>query len=205
MTYSILMKKILFLLIPFLILSCKKNENIPGVQLENKLVSEKEIYEVLISVLGTTSKDRLMSTNYITEDISMKFIEVEPAFLGERSLDTFFTPKDIDFIKKQIKTINNFKLKQELLEGKIVIPSDTLAKFQTNKNGKGTFWDNYTRKYGNNCFYSISLPLFSLDRKTVITISSINCGSLGGGGATEVYRKTNGKWMLIATLSNWGS
>ncbi len=199
------MKKILLILIPFLIFSCKKNENTESVRIKNELVSDKEIYEVIISVIGPPIKDSLMSTNYITEDISMKFIEEEPDFLKDGSLDTLFTPKDIEFIKKQIKTINNFKLKQELLEGKIVIPSDTLAKFHTIKNGERTFWDNYRRKYGYKCFYTIGLPLFSLDRKTVITISGFTCGGLNGGGATEVYRKVNGKWILIATLRSWVS
>ena len=204
------MKQNLYILtiICFLIISCKKNETVEKsktdekkVSIKKKLVSEKEIYEVINVVLGSLNYDELSNSNYVTEDVLMKYNFRE----NDYKLDTIFTQKDIQFIRKQFNEVENFRLNQNLLTNKVTIPRDTLAKFQNSKRGKPNFWINYTKKYGNKGFYTIGLPLFSLDRKTVIIISGFHCGGLCGVGTTEIYKKVNGKWISISTLESWVS
>ncbi|WP_136669320.1 hypothetical protein [Flavobacterium sp. H122] len=202
------LKLYILITISFLIFSCKKTETVEkNKTVENnlihkkQLVSEKEIYEVINVVLGSLKHDELIKTNYVTEDVLMKFNFKEKDY----KLDTLFSKKDIQFIRKQLIEVDNFRLNQNLLISKVVIPRDTLSKFQNNKSRKHSFWDNYTKKYGNKGFYTMGLPLFSLDKKTVIITSGFHCGGLCGVGTTEIYKKVNGKWTSISTLESWVS
>jgi hypothetical protein len=198
----------ILIIICFLLLSCKKNETVEKNKavenkfiIEKKLVSEKEIYEVINVVLGSINYDELSDSNFVTEDVFMKYNFKE----NDYKLDTLFTKKDIQFIRKQFNEVENFRLNQNLLKNMVVIPKDTLSKFQNDKRGKHNFWDNYSKKYGNKGFYTIGLPLFSYDKKTVIITIGFHCGGLCGGGSTEIYKKVNGKWISISTLESWVS
>ena len=70
----------ILIIICFLLLSCKKNETVEKNKavenkfiIEKKLVSEKEIYEVINVVLGSINYDELSDSNFVTEDVFMKY------------------------------------------------------------------------------------------------------------------------------------
>jgi hypothetical protein len=197
--------KIISILIIFLLFSCKQKESVNEIKTEKELVTELELYEVINFMLPAIKSNNQMNSNYVTEDVMMKIVSKENNYLELDKMDSLFTKNDAEFIKKQLKGIDKFKLKQKLMLDKIIIPSDTLSKFQNNKINSLGFWENYRQKYGNKGFHTISLPLFSLDKKTVIITIGFHCGGLCGGGATEIYKKINGKWTLIKTLNNWVS
>jgi len=52
--------------------------------------------------------------------------------------------------------------------------------------------------------YKISIPIVSPDKKTVIIKITEDCNCmLGGQSGTYLYKKVNGKWKSIKTLSGW--
>ena len=60
------------------------------------------------------------------------------------------------------------------------------------------FWSNYRQKYSDSRgFWRLSVPIFSIDKQTVIQDERFSCGGLCGGGGTYIYRKINNTWKLI--------
>jgi hypothetical protein len=99
----------------------------------------------------------------------------------------------------------NFKLKSNLIPGKIIIPLDSIEVLDKHNREYNQFWDDYHKKYGNGGFRNISLPLFSIDKSTVIIKTGYSCGGLCGNGGIYIFRKINGKWKKINQLSEWVS
>ena len=87
----------ILIIISFFILSCKKTETVEKtLVIKKEFVSEKEIYDVINVILDTLKQDELIKTNYVTEDVLMKFNFKE----NDYKLDTLFSKKDIQFIRK---------------------------------------------------------------------------------------------------------
>ena len=49
-------------------------------------------------------------------------------------------------------------------------------------------------------YYSLELPLFSIDKKTAFFRYSYSCGSLCANSGTYIYKKINGKWEWIGGI-----
>jgi hypothetical protein len=99
-------------------------------------------------------------------------------------------------MKKQESGALLFNLNPQYFPEKAIIPFDTLLSFR-NKYDE-IYYRKIREKYGTSLFNVISLPLFSIDRKTVL----INKSKRGQGGI-YIYRKRNNNWEKVKTLSDW--
>ena len=198
------MKNTLFILITLLTFSCKQNSKIETVDVKKQLVSDKEIYSFINEIIGDKKNDDFSYCDKIVDKNPM-LMKTSKDFIN--GIDTIFSKQDKKFIIEQTKYELDFTLNQKSLKSKIVISGDTLKKFAEgkNKDGRSPFWDKYHNKYGNNGFNSITLPLFSIDKLTVIVTADKHCGRLCGAGGTYIYRRLNGKWKLIKTITKWQS
>ena len=171
-------------------------------------ITEKDIYEVVNFVIKNR-KERLHEKGF-----KIKFLmrsksdsavyhylnKTEESFYSiEENPNEFFTNNDIEFINKQIGDNYNFNLQQKFINQLKIISIDEYKKLGTGKE----FWKNYHAKYGNNSFIEIMVPLFSLDKKTVIIEYSNITGSRGGFGETVILKKENNTWEYFKNLSAW--
>jgi hypothetical protein len=177
------MKQLLVISTVFLFLSCMKNDkNIYKVQ--NDQISDTEIYEVINFIIDSSYSECINTTKYLTED--EEFSRTMNRNLERiKELDTIFSKQDIEFIYKQATKVDQFHLNQKLVLRKTVIPSDSLKLLITDKYNSQIYRDNYQKKYGTNKLVSTALPLFSLDRNTVIISTSCGMG-FGSSGNIEI-------------------
>lgn len=200
------MKKIiLVILLISSLTSCKKEYSHKNKQTEHELpkqlVDDKTIYEFLNYNFTTKDSafihcDNIMSYElfpYLSQEDSLTILK----------LDTIFTKADSDFIFKQVKYSNCFKLKENKLTNKKIIELDTTKVFSNNTEVRGNYWGKILKQNGPIC--SIRMPLFSVDKKTVFIKTSYNCGMLCGEGGTYIYRKVGKKWIRLKTLNAWVS
>ena len=178
--------------ISFLILlsSCKQETIIEKDKPQKTKVSDVEIHGVINSIC--ISKNDSTKTNYVTEDLSP---------LNERELfvltkmDTLLSKEDVEFIKEQNDNRKKFKLNQQLIENK-VIPIDSLRKMRDDKTQKINFWERFTEKYHEKSLMSISLAVFSKDKKIAIVTTSRICATCINR-ETSIYRKIKGRWKYV--------
>jgi hypothetical protein len=185
-------------------LSCQQNSKTEKVVINKQIVSDKEIYAFINEIMPyEKSKDISYCNKIVDTDPSLSKTSEE--FI--KGIDTIFSKQDLKFIIEQTKYEEDFKLNEKLLKNKIVISGDTLSKFTQGRNedGRSQFWDKYHSKFGPGGFCSITLPLFSIDKKTVLVTTGMHCGRLCGEGGSYIYRKINGKWELVHTITNWVS
>jgi len=192
------MRKTLYILLLPLIISCTKKE-------DSKTVSEKEMYSIINFVIST-ELPRLSNTSdkgYITESFTNSLFFRQEEYLNTNA-DSLFNKKDIEFIHQQMND-TLFKLNPDLIKSKTVVSFDTLMKLRNKGERSSKFWERFSEKYGKHEYFSISKPLFSVDKKTVIVSYGFHCGSLCGGGSTEIYRLVGKKWERIKTIETWVS
>lgn len=163
-------------------------------------VSDKEIYSVINHVLEELKESELKErthNDYVLENLPAPFFLSEnPSMLKE--IKSFFTEADLKFMDSQIKNQKGFKLKQDHLNSKTVIPNkiiDSLSN-DSSKDRKTILLSNYHKRFGNNYYHYFSLPIFSLDKQIVI----VDRKSFFGG-STVIYKKEKGKWVAHRTIS----
>ncbi|PWT75714.1 MAG: hypothetical protein C5B59_08200 [Bacteroidetes bacterium] len=55
-----------------------------------------------------------------------------------------------------------------------------------------------------NIFYKLSYPVFSRDLQTVVIGIEEDCNcSLGGWAFKAIYKKQNGKWVMVRRFDSW--
>lgn len=205
------MKNIISIILVFIILtilSCnyenrvhQNKENTQNLK-PKQLVDDKTIYEFLN--YNFIHKDSaFLDCDYIIDHEWLPYFFTHEDSLALIKMDTIFTKGDIGFIFKQANYVRYFKLKQSKLPSKNVIKIDTIKFFNNNNEIRSAYLDELHKKYGALC--TIKMPLFSIDRKTVYISTGLTCGTLCGAGGTYIYRKVNGKWILIKTLNEWVS
>ena len=171
-------------------------------------VTEKDIYEVVNFVIKNR-KERLQEKGF-----KIKFLmrsksdsavyhylnnKEENFYSIEENPNDFFTNDDIEFINKQIGDNLNFNFQQKLINQLKILSVEEYKKFGTGKE----FWKNYDAKYGKKSFLEMMVPLFSLDKKTVIIEYSNITGSRGGFGEIVILKKENNTWKYFKNLSAW--
>ncbi|PKW19999.1 hypothetical protein [Flavobacterium lindanitolerans] len=193
------MRKIFYILLFPLIINCSKNNN-------SDTVSEEDIYSILNFVIST-ELPRFSNTpgkSYITESFTNFSLSSQEEYLNNNP-DSLFNKKDIEFIHQQMEDAVDFKLNQNFIKSKTVISFDSLLKLRNKGERTWKFWERFSKKYGKHEYFSISKPLFSVDKKTAIVSYGFHCGSLCGEGLTEIYRLVNEKWIRIKTIETWVS
>ena len=171
-------------------------------------VTEKDIYEVVNFVIKNR-KERLHEKGF-----KIKFLmrsksdsavyhylnnKEENFYSIEENPNDFFTNDDIEFINKQIGDNLNFNFQQKLINQLKILSVEEYKKLGTGKE----FWKNYDAKYGKKSFLEMMVPLFSLDKKTVIIEYSNITGSRGGFGEVVILKKENNNWKYFKNLSAW--
>lgn len=165
-----------------------------------QLVDNKTIYEFINSCIASDTSyfkycNTIIGREYLPpfsfKNDSLKIIQA----------DSIFTKEDADFIFKQARYSTSFQLNERnLTEARNVI----LPKFEEALGeNRHKFWSNLLKECGGYC--SISMPLFSTNRKIVIIRLSHSCGGLCGYGAQYIYKNINGKWKCIAVWDEWVS
>lgn len=192
-----------FVSILFSFLGCKKElplnpDDIYYGDRQEQLIEDKTVYEFLNSVIVTDSSYKYSKTVVG----SLGFIRLEKSdSLQLLKADTIFSKEDVHFIFKQARMKHFYNIDEnELCQSKNTIYLDENKAFS---GGRSEYWSKLHEKYGS--LFIMTMPVFSLDRKTAIISTSHNCGTLCGTGATYVYKKINNKWQLIATWNEWVS
>lgn len=180
----------------FIILSsCNKKaeKSVQNLEKPKMLVDKKTVYEFLNYNLSSENYIFKNCKSVLNRDPLPYFSESDSIAITK--MDSIFSRKDIDFIFKQSKFSKYFSIEKEYLKGIEIVELDTIKAFSNDKLIRNAYWYETNNKYFNLC--TTNIPLFSLDKQ--IAIIKIGCDSQWG---TFVYRKENGKWKLIATISS---
>ena len=182
---SIILKKIILILFLIINISCNHKTISEKID-ENHIVSDKEVYSFLSLILKNESKS-------ITECRNENVI----GLINENyELKKMLTHKDLIFIKKQIKNDKKFNLNPEYLDGFNVISQKRIKKEFSESKSMCMFWKKFEKNYGTTSLFSISLPIFSLNKKIVIISTELlSKGGFGYNGIV-VYLRTKGRWKL---------
>ncbi len=165
------------------------------------LVSDSIIYEVVNFIIESEFN------NFKADYSKCKYLmdmEDRPKLWAEDSLkllqmDTLFNQDDLKFIFKQNNWAENFKInKYQLVNHIEIISRDTLVNLMGNN--PSIFWERYYKKFGKFGTVSIGLPLFSIDKNTVIVTFSERYGALNGQRSTIIYKRINNNWKNIYLL-----
>ncbi|TFF33887.1 hypothetical protein [Mucilaginibacter psychrotolerans] len=68
---------------------------------------------------------------------------------------------------------------------------------------KNSLTENGLPKFGGNCYYTITIPIFSLDHNMAYVQQSMLCNFLGGGASGIYLSKINGKWKIVRRVGLW--
>ncbi|QYS86432.1 hypothetical protein JJC03_16270 [Flavobacterium oreochromis] len=184
------MRKIILIYFSIISISCK-NKNISEITDKNHIVSDKEIYSFLSSIL----KNQTKSITKCNNDDVLEFVQ------ENKELKSMLTEKDLVYIKKQIGNENKFSINSEYLNDYDVIPEGKLKKmFRENRN-LNTFWKEFENEYETESFFSISLPIFSLNKEIVIITTEVLHKEGFKARGKQVYRKVNGEWKLYKNFT----
>lgn len=160
------------------------------------------------SYSGISSKDYYNFFNSIDQPDSIRQFYLESSadishILKDTAMifsDTsLFSPTDIEFIRTQLTERKNFTWERNKIKGAKVISTAKISKILNKGPVKG--WATFNKKYGTG-FETFSFPLFTADKNTCIVYQAILCGNLCGHGATNVYKKINGRWRFIQTTGS---
>ncbi|QTE24226.1 hypothetical protein [Polaribacter cellanae] len=224
------MKKLLpvLIILIFIATSCKKktdseNENVTEL-IETKIDTEKtqiveKKREKVIPEYSTVEKPKISKADYLNffKDVlrtdgmivnkPIKIFPMESKYWNadlmrltekdkDSSLSELIDKNDISFIYEQTELQKGIVLKPKNIPRKKIerkYLDDLLEKVDLE-----TYW-NEIYKMGSG-YYSIELPLFSIDKKIAFFRYSYSCGSLCANSGTYIYKKINGKWEWIGGI-----
>jgi hypothetical protein len=102
---------------------------------------------------------------------------------------------DVQFLKKQIT--KPVKLNWDPKQIKVrTCQRDTIFKKIMEDNHTENY-ESLEKEYGAENFLTLSIPLISQDKNTVIIAAIFACGWTCGEGVEYVFRRINGKWKII--------
>ena len=115
------------------------------------------------------------------------------------ALKSAFGINDIKFLKEQYfalrDSIWDFEQMKKFIPADSTVNREIVKKSQS---GKRKIKDNYS--------YTFSVPMFSLDKKSVIIYQDFFCGFLCSTSCIYLYqKKNNGKWEKILSWYCWAS
>lgn len=197
-----------------LLISCKKNEARKEIIQKDETLDLK--YEVLNQLI--TEQIREDSINDILHDniynIAVKRIFFEelneneepppPVLALNFSYDSIFAIKDSSYYKNQDRNLINFNLQKSRIKNKLdFVTTDEILNLSIKY--ERDFWKQFRKKYGDKCIQTFSVPFFNKNKTVCIVQNSMSCGPLYGGGSTSIYKKVNGKWVVLRTFDQWVS
>lgn len=184
--------------------SCKNSDSNTKPNVSTTTITDSDIYEIVNLILDETDNaskiDGLKTNPYkyiLDKDLEPLFNRVDSIALLKT--DTLFSKEDLKFINKQINSRKDFKFKSDFIKSKKIIPAEVIQNIMKDceKNG-GRFYDKFHEKFGDDLYYTIGLPVFSKDKKTVF----IKFDSFGSG-RTIVYKKIKNNWKYYCLVCAW--
>ncbi len=134
-----------------------------------------------------------------TSNQELPFYFLNKASKDYLTLKSSFGEGDIKFLKEQFYALKDSVW--DFTQFKNFVPADLTIYEEISKksmSGKRRIKDNHS--------YSFSVPLFSLDRKSVIIYQDYFCGALCSSTCIYLYLKDeNGTWKRILSWSCWSS
>jgi len=220
---------ITIILLIFIATSCKqkpdsKTETITeSSPIENEIVKTEKVdkseTEKIITDYETIQKPSITKSDYINffKDVlrtdgmiinkKVEIFPMESEYWNEdlirltkkskdSSLSELIDKNDIKFIYEQTESKKNIIVEPKNIPRKKIEKKhiDELIE----KVDLETYWKEIY-KMGNG-YYSLELPLFSINKKTAFFRYSYSCGSLCANSGTYIYKKVNGKWEWIGNI-----
>ena len=197
--------KYLILIMFLFLFSCKEKDETIDLKYEvlNQLITE----DIMM-------RDKSDENNYVyniqiknvsfpeNKQIGNNFEELPPGLSMMINYDKDFLETDSLFYKTQAEGLQDFKFEKSRIIQKVkYITSKELESFYL-KTGQD-FWKEFSHKYPNTCIKTFSVPFFNKEKNTCIVTVSASCGPLWGGGFMGIYKKVNGKWILIGRRDSW--
>lgn len=179
------MRRIFFLLVLYLLSFCR--QYLYG-QNPDKNISKKDYYDFFNSFINPDSVHEFN----LESRPGYKHIINDTLFIFKDT--SLFSSADIEFIKFQIPAGMSFKWTANNIVGSNIISSKKISRYFKNDVDAG--WTKFNNKYKNG-FTTYSIALFSLDKKTCVVYTARHCGGLCGFGGLSVYKKVNGKWIML--------
>ncbi|GGD24009.1 hypothetical protein [Flavobacterium orientale] len=184
----------LFYLVGLILLSCSNSNT----KVNPEAVTDHEVYAALkLAINDLKLHEKQDGTeNYYIEDVLKAPVFKTKLPRPTEKLTTYFSEEDLAFLEKQLAERENYQLAQDSISPKKLISHQTIDSLTASSNyNKNEFLKNYNLKFGENYFTSFSLPLYSLDKKTIY----IDCNTIFGGRSI-IYKKTNGKWKATTFM-----
>lgn len=114
--------------------------------------------------------------------------------------DSMFTSADIPYILQQIKhPILNYWQPNQIKRATIIDSSELNQIFTDGPESWGKFYE----RFGNEGYYNLSPPYFSMGRNLCVIYVTHYCGGLCDSGEIYVCKKTGDKWVLIERNLCW--
>lgn len=167
--------------------------------IEKPIIREKDYLEFFNEILNT--KGLIIGENIKILEKDSTYWKSELIYLTEKSRDSSLSEildlNDVRFMLEQENTQKDFSLKPNRIK-RNKISLKKLNEIESKNENLQDYW-NEIYKYGEG-FYSLSLPVFSIDKSIAIFDYSYSCGSLCAESSTHVYKKKNGKWVYIGFI-----
>jgi hypothetical protein len=197
--------KILRVLLVIMIFSCCEKHETEKLVDANE-VMDSEIYEIVNVVIKDADqglkkdgiKKELFKYLLYRDYYGEVFNKIDSATITQS--DTVFSKQDLKFIAQQIKARKKFKFEQKFISNKKIISADTIQRMLEKKLTipNYNFYKAFETRFGDSWYYTIGLPVLSLDKKTAfIKLDGF------GSGHSMIYKKINNKWQLHFIISTW--
>lgn len=169
------------------LIACKTKTGLAHIGLSNTAVQvnidDSTVYSVVTYLFENKSSNPFLTYQKVAESAEMPFFfALKNDSLEIVKLDTIFNSKDIVYMQAQKWQFYKFKLDQNKLDNKIIIPKDSLGLAK------------------NNPYCFISFPVFNIRRDKFIIWTGYFCGALCPESATFIYQKNGKGWKLIKVL-----
>lgn len=151
----------------------------------------------IVSFIKQIRQAELVDANFILVDkpFAFEYFGCLDQFLDDSA---FYSKEELAFIMKSIKT-SPVKWSNGLLGSVNVISKDTIDAIFKDKS-KG--W-NYFNKHFGQSYHIFSVPIFLRNDSLCLFYSSTHCGYECGDGHFILYKRENGKWVVVKTYCNW--
>jgi len=194
------MARNVFLICLLLIMSCENEKPRQAFPTPNV----NDINEIVKIIISTDSLSRRLNSS-LSADLTKITIVAKDTLLvhsptGKARLaigffkdfgSRYFSKEDSSYFIFQNNVIPTFRLDSSFTK---------LIKLTTNRQLEEREKHNETF-----CYYELSLPIFSLDRKSAYVRFNQHCFFLGGYGMTIFLKKINGKWKIVSQNQTWVS
>jgi len=197
---------ILGLLILLSVCSCKK-----------RLILTNDQNKQLYSLINDCIVDSLYKTDLISMDVMLfnndnknqdspppppgVFCSYSEQLFKDLIDSNFIDTVDLRLFKKQMLQNGQFHLDKSQIKIRTFSRDSLIEVLSKDKTIK--FWDYFRKKYQAKNFMIISLPLFSKDNNTILMSIDFMCGGLCGEGVVYVFKRINGKWIVIYSNREW--